>query len=454
MTISATFNQGNFIALEIDRGSAPSGGQLVGAGSMWWTGGRRIPIVTEELPDFQDQQGTVFPVGHAGHRAINQQEPVVGRQWSEGGFNGAVVPDMFAALMYGALGGISSNMVPSGAPSLLVAEPINTDSKALVLAVQPSSGGNYLRMEVLSTGGVPSAVTGAVTVCGIDSMGNGASETLSVRTAGLYYFRTAFSAIGASSIRASGLSGASLTFYGVRHYIHTFTTASSAPTFTFERRGNPTAGNATSVANTHVGATVAELNLTNNGVEPDGILMAEAQFQGDPTVSCVASSKISSSPLKIMPAWTLRITRDGGTQYNRAKEFNLNIATGNRNTFTTAGSQAPGGTLIGPLEVTGNMTFHLEDEFEYNRWRGASKMTVYARWYSPWVMQATGTPQNMEIGASIPLYFETFEIEDDDGAFGVSADFRAIHSDDYLGPLQVQLISGFPGKPLNSIPTL
>src|SRR3990167_1472727 len=150
----AVFNQGQYIALETDRGSAPSGATALGggAGAPWWNGGRRIQVITDGLPGLQDQQATIFPEGNAGVRHKNQQAPVIGRKWTEGDLSAPVVADMLGAFLYAAMGGLSSNMVSAAAPSLLTSEPLNATPKSLVLANQPDTGGNVLRFELLASG--------------------------------------------------------------------------------------------------------------------------------------------------------------------------------------------------------------------------------------------------------------------------------------------------------------
>src|SRR3990167_1166295 len=169
-------------------------------------------------------------------------------------------------------------------------------------------------------------------------------------------------------------------------------------------------------------------------------------MEGDPSVSCPSTSPMNASPLKIWPTWVLRATHSGGTTWNRPTDFNITVNTGNRNTMAAAGSQSPQGTLVGGAEITGNITLYMEDEMEFNRWRGASALTLYARWYTE---QKLTSGQNVELGASLPFYFDNVSVDEDDGAFTLSADVRTAESSDF-GIGQFQLISGTPGRALNA----
>ena len=442
---TVTFLQGQWLAIETDRGSAPSGGKaLAGAGAPWWNGGRRIPVITDGLPDLQDAQAVIFPTGHAGVRPMNQQSPVVGRKWSEGGMKGPAVADVLAALLYGALGSLSSNMVPANAPSLLTNEPVHStpNAKSLVLSNQPDSGGNVLRFDLKG-----SVAACAVGISGIDSYGNAASEVISFASEGLFYSRTSWSTIGASGISFSGLSATtSVTITGIKNFVHTFSAASVSPTMTIERSGTPTAGNAASRAFIHPAMAITELTLNTPAATNDGIVNFDVSFVGDPTAGSVSASLNHASPMKIWPAWVLKVTRDNGSAWNRPTEFNVKIGTGMKNLNSAGGSQGPQGTLSGPMEITGNITLYAEDELEYNRWKGASQTVLYARWYTGWPLTSG---QNIELGASLPIYFENMKESDQDDAFVLNADFRTV-SDSNFGIGRFELLTGLPGRALGN----
>src|SRR3990167_3820524 len=193
MSISSTFNQGLKISIEVNqaatpswnRGVAPSAGAYATGlaahlGKSWFEGGMWHNMITEDLPTLQEQRATIFPSGHAGDRRINQQPPVQGRTWSDGGFSAPVIPDFLGVLLYAAMGAASTDMIPqASAPQLLRAnEPLNADPKALVLNNQPESGGKILQIQL--SGGIPA---GTISISGIDSYGNGASEQISFGSA-------------------------------------------------------------------------------------------------------------------------------------------------------------------------------------------------------------------------------------------------------------------------------
>ena len=193
----ASFKQGIKISTEASNSSCPPDGA-------WWQGGRWHDVITDGLPDIGDRQGLIFPTGHSGRRSMNQQPPVVGRKWSEGEFDANVTADFIGLLLHGAMGGLSSNSIPSSTPSLLGLESLNAGSKSLVLANAISNGGGVLQFLITGTSG-----GGTILASGIDSYGNGASEAISFSSAGSFYFRTSFSSIAASGIqiRSQNLNG-------------------------------------------------------------------------------------------------------------------------------------------------------------------------------------------------------------------------------------------------------
>ena len=438
---TATFLQGTKIALEVDRSTAPSttSTRTNGPGGPWWAGGGKwFDVVTEGLPGVQEKQAVIFPKGHAGQRPSNQQVPVVGRKWSEGGLAAPVLSDFLGALLLGALGGVSTNMIPSTAPSLMAANPVKTNPKSFVLGTQPDAGGNILRFELSLQG-----VAGTVSISGINSDGFGASELISFASTGLFYSRTSWSSIGASGIAVSGMTDGSISIFGIKRFEHLFFTASSAPTFSIERIATPVAGGPASRSKMHVGMIMKQLTLNTPADDDAGIFNCSTEFEGDPAATCTTASNNSTSLLKIWPAWTLKITRDGGTAWNLAKKFTLNINSANRNYKTAAGTQHPQGKFEGSQEITGNIDIQLENEVEYNRWQGASVLSAYARWKTDWRLNPTAS-QNYELGASLNLYFENLTEAEDEEAFALTGDFRTV-VDANWGPGQFILINGTPG---------
>lgn len=440
----ATFLTGTKIAIETDRSTAPSAGQLNGGGggsglAPWWGSGRWFDVITDGLPQTQDMQAIIFPEGHAGQRTVNNQPPVAGRKWSEGEFEAPVVADFLGVLLYAALGGISSNMVP-GETSILDAEPGGAnDLKLLVLAKQPNSGGNVFRIEVKGT--LPSNA-GLVSISGIDAYGNGASETITIPREGLYWSRTSWSSVGASSLAVCRLTATSITITGVKNYTHTFFTASCAPTIAMEKLGVPVAGNPASKSHIVPGLVVREVGLTTEANDPEGIFRLSADFEGDPTATSNSTSINAASPLKIWPAWTLKVQRDGGTAWNVVTSMETTIEAGNRNYMTAAGSQSPQGKFAGPVAITGNMTILVDNEFEYDKWRGASSISLHARWYTDWKLTST---QNYELSASFLTYLETVEVDEEDDAYILNADYRTVN-DSNFGIGRFTLTNGTPGR--------
>ena len=436
MAPQATFLLGTKIALEVDRGSAPSGNRQ---GKAWWSGGKWADLITDGMPTIDDKQAGIFPGGHAGDRRINQQQPVVGRKWSEGDISAPVVSDFLGMLCYGAMGSTSSDMTPHITPSLLANEPIQTNPKSLVLAAQPEEGGAILRFDLKGD-----VNAGDVSVCGIDVYGNGASEIISFASAGTVYSRTSFSAIGASSLALSGISAGSVTVFAVKKYTHLFTSCSSAPTFSIERIGDPTAGQTSAnLAFRYVGLLLQTLSLKNNAETADGIFNVSATFQGEPTAGTSAATTFNAASLMhIWPSWMLQVTRDNGTTYNKVTNLDININTGNRNFLAAAGTQGPQGGFIGPQEITGNIAILVDNELEFQKWRGASQIRLFANWTNAWKLTSA---LNYSFSASIPAYFEAdLNAGDDDNAMSLAGTFRVVRDDSF--PFQTRLVNGTPGQ--------
>src|SRR3990167_5235953 len=325
MPVYSTFNLGTKIATEVDRGTAPSGNY---DGKQWNEGGRWFTVVTDGLPSIQDNQANIFAGGHGGDRRINQQNPVIGRKWSEGDMSAPVVADFLGVLLYAAMGSASTTMTPtsSGPTLLLNAEPLSSP-KSLVLNNQPSDGGAILRFIINGIQG-----PGQISVCGIDAFGNGASEIVTTTSAGAYWTRTSWSSIAASGIAISGLSAGTVSLCGIRNYTTTFTHSSVAPTLSIERQGVPTTGEASANLNhMHVGMALRSLTLETNAEQVDGLFMVSADFEGDPSGASTKTTLHGTSPLKIWPSWGLRIRRDNGTQWDVVQNFTMNITPANAN---------------------------------------------------------------------------------------------------------------------------
>lgn len=439
--ITSTFLAGTKIAIEIDRSVAASGARN---GKLWSEGGRWFDVITEGLPTIQDTQAVIFPAGHAGDRRINQQAPVVGRQWTEGDINAPIVADFMGVLWYAALGSLSTNMVPSGgtaaAASLLTKTSLSNNGQITSLTNQPSDGGAILRIEVIGIVG-----PGALAVCGIDAYGNGASETITLNGAGTMYSRTSFSSIGASGLSINGLSAGTINITGIRDFVHTFTQASVAPTLTMERIGHPTAGEASAnKAFLSPGLALKTLTITLDAEKVDGLGMVQASFEGD--ISSAASTKTTinaPSMLKVWPTWALTVTRDQGTTWNVVQSVALTINTGNTNYRAAAGVQGPQGTFFGAEEYTGNISILCNNELEFNKWRGASEIQMLWNMATPWKLAGSTV---YAMNASVPAYLDKIQESDANGMYALTGDFRVVRNDNF--PMQVSLVNGTPGQAL------
>lgn len=415
------------------------------AAGAWFEGGRWIDIIASDRPSIQGQQATIFPQGYAGRRSMNQQPPVVGRKWSEGDVSFQIVEDILPLLLYGVMGGLSSNSVPSTDASLVENFALSGDL-AVDLTSQPSDGGAILLFNITST-----STGGDITIQGIDAAGNGASETITYASAGQYWSRKSWSAIGPSSINITNSNASqagSLTILGFKYFEHTISASETNPTISMERVGTPSTG-AASKSFFHPGMVVMSVGFNVPADSRDGVMSMDASFEGDFPTACTATDLNHASPMAIWPAWGASITRDGST-YQRIMNFSLDIQGGNRNYRTAAGTQNPQGAFFGPREVTGDFQMLIQDESEYERWAGASK-SQYVIWMnSPWVLQ--GNTYRAFTASLTDAYTESSTEGDTDDMQVLDQSFRMIDNaaDDVL---KVYVRNGVPptayGSPLN-----
>lgn len=409
----ATFEQQTMMAVETDqRGEAPSGNNL-----MWYQGGGWFPVTTDGLPTLYDQQAIIFPAGHAGRRSMNAQPPVPGRKWSSGDVNSWFTHEFFGQWLMGALGNASHNTVPSTDHGLLGSSAIEADNTTFSLANQPTDSGAILHILLQGTTG-----SGRLTVAGTDAAGNAASETISFQAAGSMYTRTSFSSVTGITIDSIETLGGSIGVSGIRHFLHTITTATSCPTFSIERLNDPSAG-AASKSFMHPGMVIQTVTIDTPAAVRDGVTTVSSTWEGDPTATCTEKTLSESSGVRIVPAWALSLTRDG-TAYTRPTNMSLTINSGNRNYRSAAGVQNPQGTFFGPREVTFSTDLILDDETEFNRWRGASKQDLVFTWTSPWTL-STGNTQTMTASLT-SAYLESAATADDDSMFALSVEGRTI----------------------------
>lgn len=427
----ATFEQQAVMAIETDqRGEAPSGNNL-----MWYQGGGWFPVTTDGLPSLYDNQAIIFPAGHAGRRSMNAQPPVPGRQWSAGDVNAFVTTEFIGQWLTGALGNASHNSVPSTTTVLMAASGIEADSQLFALTTQPTDSGAILQLDLTGTAG-----SGRLTTAGVDAAGNAASETISWdATPATLYTRTSFSSVTGITIDSVQTLGASLGVNGIRHFIHNINTATSCPTFSIERLNDPSAG-AASKSFMHPGMVIQNVTIDTPAAVRDGVTTVSSTWEGDPTATCTEKTLSESSGVRIVPAWTLSLTRDGAA-YTRPTNHSLTINSGNRNYRSAAGVQAPQGTFFGAREVTFSTDLILDDETEFNRWRGASKQDLVLTWTTPWTL-STGNTQTMTASMTA-AYLETAATADDDGMFSLSVEGRTI-IDATNDVLRFELKDGIP----------
>lgn len=436
MGITSTFNTFLKIALETSRGNTPDRT----TNPMWFQSGRWFDVTPEGLPSLQNQQAIIFAAGTAGKRTRNNRAPVLGRHWSDGGFSFPVTEDFIGALIYATLGSGSANTV--GASSLLNEEPLEGGTaKSLVLASQPTSGGNILEFYVSGA-----SAGGLISVSGIDAYGNGASETISFASAGSFYTRTSFSSIGASGVNVSGNhGGGSISIRGIPYWQYTFSVnPTSGITMAIEDGGNPISG-ATSKAFLRSGMVVQEFTLNTPADQRDGLVMGNVNFEGNPGSEVTSTSLNSVSAISVWPAWGLNITRDG-VNWHQVTNAALTVAAGGRNYRAAAGTRSPQGSFFGALEVTGALDILVIDENEYNRWLGASRQSLYLLWDTPHKLTSAS---NQMLGASLTsAYLENITQGESDDALTLSADIRSI-DDANDSVIKFQLTCGVPPQAYN-----
>ncbi len=428
-----TFSQGLILALEKDqRGEAPSG-----VNQFWFQGGQWVPVITQELPSLYDRQETIFPSGHAGKRSMNAQPPVQGRRWSDGGFSVVVTSEFLGHILYAATGAASSNATPGTDVTLMAASALE-DGVTHSLTTQPSDGGAKLQLRLTGSGG-----SGRLTIAGVSAEGKATSETISFdSTATTLYTRTSFSSVTGITVNAVQTSGGgSVAINGIQYWTHTFTMASTNPTFSIERIGDPSAG-AASKSFMYVGMVLTDLTMNAPAEARDGIITIESNWEGDPSATCNAKGIQEASSIRIWPAWITSVTRDGSA-YNRARNISFTINTGNRNYRSAAGVQTPQGSFFGGREATGSVDLLLADETEFNRWRGASSQPFVFTFQSPWKLTSA---INEKLTASmLNAYLENVDAGDDDGIFTYSSDFRMV-VDSANELAAYTLISGMPAE--------
>lgn len=429
------FSQGLLVAVETDqRGEAPSGNN-----AFWFQGGTWVQVVTQDLPSLYDRQELIFPAGHAGKRDMNNQPPVQGRRWGDGGFNVVVTSEFVGHLLFAALGAASHNTVPSTVSTLMASSSIEADGQQFTLTAQPSDSGARIQINLEGVAG-----SGNLTIAGTNSENIAASETISFDAVPTtLYSRTSFSAITGIDLNSieTASAAASVAVNGISYFEHTFTPATTNPTFSIERIGDPAAG-AASKSFIHVGMVMQDMTMNNPAEARDGVISVEGNWEGDPSVTCNAKAIQEASSIKIWPAWILSLTRDNAV-YNRATNAAFTVGAGNRNYRSAAGVQTPQGSFFGERELTGAIDLLLADETEFNRWRGASKQAFRMIWNSPWPL--TGTVNEKLESSMVNAYLENIDTGENDGMFTYSADFRmVVDATDGVGSFK--LTNGIPAE--------
>lgn len=206
---------------------------------------------------------------------MNQEPPIPARQWSAGDVNAIMSAEFVGQFLYGAMGTASHNTLPGTDNALMAASGIEADAQTFALTAQPSDSGAVIQMPLSGTTG-----SGRLTIAGLDSQGNSASETLSWDAdAAVLYTRTSFSSVTGITIDSCQTLGGSLAVNGIRRFEHTITTGTTNPTFSIEKIGDPSAG-AASKSFMHTGMVVQNITLDTPAAARDGVITVSSTWGG------------------------------------------------------------------------------------------------------------------------------------------------------------------------------
>lgn len=431
--VVSSFNTGLQIAVEDTLGVAPS----LSTNPFHFNGGRWFQLDANALPNIQDMPHPIFPTSYAGRRARNTRSPIQGREHSEGTATGFFDSNTGALMLYGALGSLTTERVDSTDFELLTAEPLTAAQKSLVLATQPSDGGAILRFHIQGA-----SDGGTITIAGINSLGNPASETLSFSSATCVYSRQSWSSIGASGITITSQDDATVDIHGISYFKHTISfNNTSNPTFSILRFGDPTAG-AASIQRLHPGMVFNDFGMQSPAQADDGLVTANVGWIGFPTATCTLGSLISPSAGEIWPAWVQSVTRDGSA-YNKMTNFSMAVDPGAGLQKAAAGVKSPQGHITRGMEVTGSFSIYVTDEDEYNRWKNASANNIVLTWDNPPYPLTSAINVGM-IASMNQMYFENVTLAEEDDTLMLNADYRLVE-DASTGLFKVTYFNRVPG---------
>ena len=429
--VKSAFGIGLMMAIEETCGVAAS----TSTNRYYWQGGRWIPVVTSTVPAIEDRQAQVFSPGYAGRRARNTRAPVAGRQWSDGQTTVDVTSDFFPILLYAAMGSVSANAIPSTDFNLGSEDLVAETSHVVVLDSQPSDGGAILRFVITGT-----SAAGHISVQGINANGDGASEIIGFTSAGSMYTRTSFSAIGASSITIWSNNGGSVVVDGFKYWDYIISENNvNNPTMTLERIGDPRAG-ATSRAFQHTNMGITELNFAVPADSPDGVISTTFSVEGFPATVVTAGSIGAASSQYVWPSWVLALTRDG-SNWHKVTNADFSYIAGVQNYLAAAGTQSPQGKFFGSRELTGSMDVLVNDEGEYNRWRGLSSQVIVWDMNSP---RKLTTNDNLQMTASMnQLFIEDGNLTENNDMLSFGIQYRNVE-DSANGLMKWHIKSNLP----------
>jgi Phage tail tube protein len=114
----------------------------------------------------------------------------------------------------------------------------------------------------------------------------------------------------------------------------------------------------------YAGGKFTDLTLT---LDPGALMAYTAKFMARASGVYAGSSAIASvSTLKPLAAWTGSLTV-AGTAVGQAQSFEINFSRQNsENVMALTGQQDPATIWVGPLQVTGKVTYWKNDDVQYN----------------------------------------------------------------------------------------
>jgi hypothetical protein len=212
------------------------------------------------------------------------------------------------------------------------------------------------------------------------------------------------------------------------------TTGASAP-YTHAFKAAPTARSMTidhfngSDQRRYAGMVVDEVTIKGDA---EGVLTFAVKLQGKyPTVVTTTSPSIAASISPIVGAFcSLTI---GGTPNTNLFGFEVTIKRSNKLVFGANTTQDPTKAVNGALEVTGKLTFDVEDNTEFAAFEAQTTRAI--------VLTLGSTANNKATITLTSAYIEKASFDDGDESLRVDWEFRGLYNATDAGPCVVSLVN-------------